>query len=280
VGGYGTAGAAVSGDVVASVKDRRVASVRALQSRAQRTAAGQCVLESRALVEQVLAAGSPLEVVLRAQSANAAEDDELAERLRAASVPVHWVRNGVLRQVAGMSRSVSWLAAAVLPPESGPQVPWGDCALVIDGVADPGNLGTLVRTARALGVDDVVLTDPETDLGSRRVMDASRGAVLGTRVRRYASPREAVAGMHGAGFQVVATSPRGTHLQDLPLLDDRPVALVVGGESAGICQEMAAAADVLVAIPMAGAVESLNVGVAAGILLYELCRRTACARGT
>lgn len=271
--GYG-AGAGVGGDVVASVKDSRVAVARALQSRAQRTAAGQCVLESRVLVEQVRAAGSKLEAVLRAQTADAAEDDELADRLRAAGVPVHRVGDGILRQVAGLSRPVSWLAVAVLPPESGPEIPWGDFALVLDGVADPGNLGTLVRTARALGIDDVVLTDPETDLGSRRVMDTSRGAVLGTRVRRYASPKEAVVGLHEAGFQVIATSPRGKYLQDLDPLDARPVALVVGAETSGISQAMTDSADQLVAIPMAGAVESLNVGVAAGISIYELQRRS------
>lgn len=266
-------GGGVSGDVVASVKDGRVAVVRELGTRARRTAAGRCVLESRALVEQVLTAGFPLESALRAQSADDAEDRVLTERLAAAGVPVHRVRDSVLRQASGLARAVPWLAVAVLPPETGPETPWGDFALVLDGVADPGNLGTLVRTARALGVDDIVLTDDGTDLGSRRVMDASRGAVLGARVRRYASPLSAVSGLHDAGFQVVATSPRGTAFPELPPLGPRPVALVVGAETAGIGQEVMDAADVLVAIPMAGAVESLNVGVAAGISMYELLRQ-------
>lgn len=266
-------GGAVSGDVVASVKDGRVAVVRELGTRARRTAAGRCLLESRALVEQVLDAGFPLSSVLWAQGADDAADHAFAARLAAAGVPVHRVRDNVLRQAAGMARAVPWLAVAVLPAETGPDAPWGRFALVLDGVADPGNLGTLVRTARALGVDDVVLTDDATDLGSRRVMDASRGAVLGARVRRYASPLDAVLGLRAAGFQVVATSPRGTAFPDLPPLGPRPVALVVGAETAGIGQEAMDAADVLVAIPMAGAVESLNVGVAAGISMYELLRR-------
>ncbi len=265
--GGGTAG------VVDSVKDGRVALVRELQGRAGRTAAGRCVLESRALVEQVLAAGHPLVSALRAQGAREAADEELTAALERAGVPVHRVRDGVLRQVAGMSRAVPWLAVAVLPAEVGVAAPWGGFALVLDGVADPGNLGTLVRTARALGVDDVVLTDPETDLGSRRVMDASRGAVLGCRVRRYATAPAAVEGLRAAGFQVVATSPRGVPFSGLPALDGRPPALVVGAETEGVGAEVMDAADLLVAIPMAGAVESLNVGVAAGISMYELLRR-------
>ncbi|MFK0297065.1 TrmH family RNA methyltransferase [Streptomyces sp. NPDC090442] len=253
-----------------SVKDERLAAARALGTRAGRAAAGACALEGRSLIEQVLAAGTPLLEVLHAEGASGAEDERLAGRLRDRGVAVHRVRDGVLRQVAGTARPVAWLALATLPADPEVTTPWGDFALVCDGVADPGNLGTLVRSGRALGIEDVVLTDPATDVTSRRVLDASRGTVLTTRTRRFASPSEAVAALRSAGFQIVATSPRGHQLQALAALDGRPVALVVGGETSGVSQEVIEAADLLVAIPMAGAVESLNVGVAAGISLYEL----------
>ncbi|MEW1658521.1 TrmH family RNA methyltransferase [Streptomyces sp. NPDC093707] len=259
-----------TGQVVTSVKDVRVAAVRALGSRAGRAAAGACVLEGHSLIEQVLTAGAPLREVLRAQSASAPEDEQLAGRLRDRGVAVHRVRDGVLRQVAGSGRPVTWLALAALPAEAEVSAPWGDFVLVCDGVADPGNLGTLVRSGRALGIDDIVLTDPGTDMTSRRVLDSSRGTALTARMRRFGSPAEAVAALRTAGFQIVATSPHGRHLQALAPLDGRPVALVVGGETSGVGQEVIDAADLLVAIPMAGAVESLNVGVAAGISMYEL----------
>ncbi|MFE6690149.1 TrmH family RNA methyltransferase [Streptomyces sp. NPDC057743] len=264
------AGGGSAGPVVSSVKDERLAAVRALGTRAGRAAAGACVLEGRALIDQVLAAGTPLLEVLRAEGAAGAEDEGLARRLRDRGVVVHRVRDGVLRQVAGTARPVAWLALAALPADAEVTTPWGDFALVCDGVADPGNLGTLVRSGRALGIEDVVLTDATTDVTSRRVLDASRGTVLTTRTRRFESPSAAVAALRAAGFQIVATSPRGRQLQALAPLDGRPVALVVGGETAGVSQEVIDAADLLVAIPMAGAVESLNVGVAAGISLYEL----------
>lgn len=257
-------------DLVGSVKDSRVAPLRALTGRAGRRDAGRCVLEGRTLVAQAFAAGAPLEAALRAESADGADDEALTGRLHAAGIVVHRVRDGVLRQVAGASRPVAWVAAAVLPAEAGPRERWGEFAVVCDGVADPGNLGTLVRSARALGVDDLVLTDPDTDLSSRRVLDASRGSVLAMRTRRYPDAGAALAGLRAAGFQVVATSPRGRQLQSLAELDGRPVALVVGGETDGVCSQVERDADLLVAIPMAGSVESLNVGVAAGIGIYEL----------
>ncbi|MCZ0975989.1 TrmH family RNA methyltransferase [Streptomyces noursei] len=75
----------------------------------------------------------------------------------------------------------------------------------------------------------------------------------------------------------MATSPRGSHVQGLAPLDGRPVALIVGGETTGVSEEVMEAADLLVAIPMAGQVESLNVGVAAGISMYELRTRMVLA---
>jgi TrmH family RNA methyltransferase len=183
------------------------------------------------------------------------------------------VREGLLRKVTGTARPPGWLAVAVLPGETGHGEPYGDFAVVCESVADPGNLGTIVRTARALGVRDVVLTDEQTDLSSRRVLEAARGAVLGCRVRRFAGPAAALTALRAAGFQIVVTSPRGAHLQSTAPLRGQRVALVVGNETAGVSADTVAAADLVVQIPMAAAVESLNVGVAAGIGVYELRMR-------
>lgn len=256
--------------VVVSVKDPRIALARSLRTRADRQSSARCLVEGRTLIEQVLVAGATLVCVLRAESATGGADDALGGQLNAAGVVTHRVGDGVLRQVVGSAKPVPWLGVAVLAPEASPTQPWGGFAVVCDGVADPGNLGTLARSASALGVEDLVLTDPDTDVSSRRVVDTSRGAVLSLRTRRYSDPAAAIAALRAAGFQIVATSPRGRQLQGLAELDGRPVALIVGGETSGVSAQSLASADLLVAIPMVGAVESLNVGVAAGIGIYEL----------
>lgn len=255
-----------------SIKDERIAAARALGTRAGRLAAGRCLIEGASLIRQVLDAGSSLCYVLHAEG-----DTDLHAELLSAGVPVHAAREGLLRKVIGSAKPVSWLAVAVLPPEVGHSEPYGDFAVVCDKVADPGNLGTIVRTARALGVRDIVLTDESTDLGSRRVLDAARGAVFDARVRRFADPLQAVRSLQEAGFQVVVTSPRGTRLQSLAPLRGDKVALVVGNETDGVDESTIAAADLVVRIPMAGAVESLNVGVATGISIYELRMRMVLA---
>ncbi|MEV5544467.1 TrmH family RNA methyltransferase, partial [Saccharopolyspora shandongensis] len=219
---------------------------------------------------QVLASGARLEYVVCSEGA---ETLGLPAELTRAGVPVHLVREGLLRKVTGSSKPVDCLAVAAVQGEAPADAPYGDFALVCEQIADPGNLGTIARTARALGVRDIVLTDEATDLTSRRVIDAARGAVLDCRTRRFASPAAAVQALRAAGFQIVVTSPRGTHLQSMAPLRGGKVALVVGNETEGVSDELQAAADLVVQIPMAGAVESLNVGVAAGISIYELRMR-------
>jgi TrmH family RNA methyltransferase len=245
------------------LKDEHLATIRALDSAADRAQARACVLEGAALIAQAVAADAALRFVVHAEDVV----DPVTEALAAQDIPVHQARGSLLRQALRLSRPVEWVAVADLAPEP---TGFGDFAVVLDGVRDPGNLGTIVRTAVALGVDDVVCTDPATDLTSRRVLDASRAAVLRAAIHRYDTPLAAVMALREAGFEVVATSSHGPVVQAETPLRGHRVALVVGNESAGVEPEVLAAADHVVRIPMAGGVESLNVGVAAGISVYEL----------
>lgn len=257
-------------EVIDSIKDPRIAGARALATRPGRIAARRCLIEGVGLIGQVVAAGARLDYVLCSVGAG---DPVLRADLTDAGVPVHAVREGLLRKVIGGTKPVDWLAIAVLPAETAADVPYGDFAVICEQIANPGNLGTIVRTACALGVRDIVLTDETTDLSSPRVLHAARAAVLGCRVRRFADPAGAVTSLRASGFSIVATSPRGTHVQSLAPLRGRKIALVVGNEAKGISAPTLAAADLVVQIPMAGAVESLNVGVATGISIYELRTR-------
>jgi TrmH family RNA methyltransferase len=256
-----------------SLKDDHLQQVRALASRTGRAEAGSCLLEGAALITQAVEAGATLRFVLSAEGAA----DPVAALLAKARVPVLVAKESVLRQAVRLNRPVAWLAVAELDSALDEGHPYGDFAVVLDNVLDPGNLGTIVRTAVGLGVLDVVCTDPETDLTSRRVLDASRAAVLRARIRRYDTPVDAVRGLRDLGFEVVATSGRGRTVQGLTPLTGRPVALIVGNETDGVSDDVLDLADHVVQIPMSGEVESLNVGVATGISLYELRTRAVLA---
>ncbi len=261
-------------DRVESIKDERIAAARALVTRSGRESAGRCLVEGPVLISQLVTAGVAVEYVLRPDGA---DDPDCLAALAEAGVPVWPVREGLLRKVTGRARPSDWLAVVTLPSETAAAREYGDFAIVCERIVDPGNLGTIVRTASTLGADDIVVTDEQTDVFSRKVVHAARGAVFGSRVHRFATPGDAVASLREQGFQIVATSPRGAHVQSLAPLAGGRVALVVGNETDGVCEETLSVADLVVQIPMAGDAESLNVGVAAGISIYELRMRMVMA---
>jgi RNA methyltransferase, TrmH family len=150
--------------------------------------------------------------------------------------------------------------------------PPGAVALVLDAVQDPGNVGTMLRTALALGASGVVALKGTAELGNPKVMRGSMGAAF--RLPAVASDAGALlAWVRERGVELWAAAADGTPLarSDGPV-PKLPMALVLGNEGAGVSPALTAAAHRRVAIPLAPAVESLNVAVAAGILLYEVTR--------
>ncbi|WP_425447012.1 TrmH family RNA methyltransferase [Dethiothermospora halolimnae] len=142
--------------------------------------------------------------------------------------------------------------------------------LLLDNVKDHGNIGTIIRTGMAYGINDFIATNSDFDPYITKTIDASRGTTFKSNFKRCNSSKEAVSYLKEKGYQIIATSPHGKSLQSTVNLDKKPVALVVGNETSGVCDEILGAADHIVQIPMHTGVESLNVGVATGISIYEL----------
>lgn len=145
-----------------------------------------------------------------------------------------------------------------------------DFCVVLDNVNDFGNIGTIIRSSLAFGINSILSTKTDFDLFQKKTIDASRGRVFDTNLKTFSSPSDTINYLKQNGYQIVTTSPRGTQLQSLVKLSDKPVALVVGNETNGASDEFMKNADITVQIPMYNQVESLNVGVATGISIYEL----------
>jgi TrmH RNA methyltransferase len=146
--------------------------------------------------------------------------------------------------------------------------------LLLDRVANPHNLGAILRSAAHFGVAAVVLADDDVRLGGAAARTAEGGAEWVALVRAP-SLRHAVERLREAGFKVLATSGRARrslHAPDLAL--GERVAVLLGSEGEGLARGLAEAADDTVAIPGTGHVESLNVSVAAAVVLAELARRS------
>jgi TrmH family RNA methyltransferase len=147
---------------------------------------------------------------------------------------------------------------------------------VLEGVSDPGNAGTVIRTADAAGADAVVLTDGSTDPHGGKCVRATAGSLWHLPVVTGPSVEDAVAALRAAGLVVLATSG-GAAADDLDDLVDagalhRPTAWLLGNEAAGLSEQALSLADRTVRIPIHGRAESLNLSTAAAVCLYASAR--------
>ena len=147
----------------------------------------------------------------------------------------------------------------------------GETYVALDRVRDPGNLGTIIRTADAAGASGVILVGETTDPYSMETVRATMGSVFALPLVK-ASPADFISWKKGAGVSVVATHLAGA--VDYRTIDYRkkPVVLLMGNEQAGLPDELAREADALARIPQAGLADSLNLAIATGIMLFEARR--------
>lgn len=262
----------MSDPTITSVKDERIQTARALTTRAGRIGAGLALADGARLVTQILAAGTPVEAVL---VPDGRVDPGLAAEAERTGVELQATRPGVLRHVLASATPPDAIAVVPFRAEEAGTTPAGSLTVVCDGVADPGNLGSIFRTAMGLGCDAVVVTG-DIDPTGRRVVEASRGAVLRAGVHRFPDGPAAVSTLRDGGWLVIAADGAGDVTFDevgADAPDGRPVALVVGNETDGLDGRVRRAAEVVARIDLVAGVESLNVGVATGIALHVLVRR-------
>ncbi len=151
------------------------------------------------------------------------------------------------------------------------RLPADALVVVAESIEKPGNLGTILRTADAAGVQAVLVCDRCTDIHNPNVVRASIGTLFALPVVET-STEAALSFLRSGGFQILAATPHARRLYTEPDLT-RPTALVVGSEQYGLSERWLAAADVPVRIPMLGQCDSLNVAAATTILLFEATRQ-------
>lgn len=145
--------------------------------------------------------------------------------------------------------------------------------LLLNGVSDPGNLGTILRTALASGFTDIILDEQCADVYSPKVIRSAMSAVFSLNIIRKKSLEDEIAKLKKDGYQVSAAALT-EHAVSLYETDfPKKTALLFGSEANGITEELLKLSDVTYIIPMTKEIESLNVAVAAGISMYELWRR-------
>lgn len=184
-------------------------------------------------------------------------------------IPFELVGGRAFQKIAATETPQGILALIKAEPLEWPGVQNNNFFLVLEALQDPGNLGTLVRTAEAAGVEQVIVSQNSVDPYNPKVVRASMGSIFRLPIVEEVDLTRPLKEIKKAGGLVLATSSKKGCLYD-KISFKFPLALVLGQEAAGISEGTLSLADERVMIPLAGRVESLNVAQAGAILLFEI----------
>jgi len=228
------------------------------------------VAEGVRCVEELLRSGLPLRGALIApQLATAPRGQALRASLEAAGVELAEVSERDFRSAAETESPQGVIAIAEVPNRTLDTLLIGSrCRLlVLDGVQDPGNVGTIVRTAAALGATATIALPGTVDLWNPKVIRSSMGAQF-VHPAFHSTLSELIAFLEKEGIELWSTAAEGSALS--PELAPQRLAIALGNEGSGLSADVRSRSGRTVSLPISSGTESLNVAVAAGIILYEL----------
>lgn len=269
---------------ITSLQNSRVKNVVKLGNRRHRDAARRTVVEGVREVARALQHGVVPQEAFVCPDLLDAEGEAVAADLRrvaqAHKTPLFTVSPAVFAKMAYRGTTGGLLIVIPYRERTLDALPLSPrpFLVVIDGAEKPGNVGAILRTADAAGVDGLIITGPpseRTDLHNPNVVRASLGALFTVPVVA-ATMAETAAWLRAKGIQTVATTPDATPLYTAVDFTG-PVAVILGSEAEGLSEAWLAAAAQQVRIPMHGAVDSLNLATAAALLLYEVVRQRRAA---
>ena len=224
-------------------------------------------------VAEALRAKHTLERLLVAQGAGGPRVQEIIDLARRASIPVRFEPRAALDRLAGTSAHQGVVAVGAAQRYADLDgVATCEMLVVLDGVEDPHNLGAIIRTAHAAGAGAVVIPERRAAGVTDVVAKAAAGALEHLPVVRVTNINRALEELKQRGFWIYGLDERGTETYD-QVEYASPAAVVLGGEGKGLHEQVRKHCDALVRIPVTGPISSLNVSVAAGVMLFEWRRR-------
>lgn len=261
-----------AGNMITSIKNPKIQWIRHLiSSRQYREKEGAFVIEGVRLTEEAIANNWEFKYVVYSDEISE-RGRQLIQRLIKADISVEEIAPNLLRQVSTTETPQGILSIVKLQPLPVPAEP--DFCLILDGIRDPGNLGTILRTAAAMGVEMVFLVRGSVDIYSPKVVRSAMGAHFRIPVREveWKEIKPLLSGRERQPISLYRSDVRsGKSLWEMDFR--QPVALIIGSEATGVSEGAIGYADDVIHIPMPGGIESLNASVAAAILMYEVIRQ-------
>jgi len=243
-----------------------------LLAKKHRTQQGLFLIEGVRLVRHVMERGWPLrDLILDMREADRIELRELADSAESLGIQVIVLEGELFEALSETVHSQGCLGVAKMP-ELAPRPLEGSLFLALDQIRDPGNLGTMLRTADAAGVNGVLLSKGCVEPFNEKVVRSTMGSLFDVPLVQCSDFAETLTAFREQGFEIAAAVLEDS--EDYAHYDwSKPTLLVIGNEAEGISEEIQALATRRLRIPIRGGAESLNAAIAAGVILFEATRQ-------
>ena len=258
--------------ILTSTKNPLIKEIRKLQRSKERRKQNLLLLEGTNAIAIAERLDYPLSTVLSTEKWQKSHQ-QLWQKISRIAQRLELVSPEVLSAIATTVNPDGVVATALRQPAKIPDIPTTKLALAVERLQDPGNLGTIIRTAVATGVDSLWLSQDSVDFDHPKVIRASVGEWFRLPISVTHNLGEIVQEHRQNQIQVIATVPTATKTY-WELDFQCPSLILLGNEGAGLSSELIALADEQVTIPVANEVESLNVAIANALLLYEAMRQS------
>lgn len=259
---------------ITSGQNPLIKEARSLKNRKDREEKGLFFIEGVRIIEEALKENTDLKYIIASDGfISAGRNGRLPDMLKNRGVNFIVVPDSLFRELSDTETPQGILAVVGIkkPVLSAAVKPDGLYA-ILDSIRDPGNMGTIIRTADAAGFDGIVVTKGSVDVFNPKVLRSTMGSVFHVPIYQSEDISDAISLFKSGGLKVYASHVDGTgsiYEADMTV----GTVIIIGSEAEGISGEAVLQADLLVRVPMPGRAESLNASVAAGIMMFEAVRQ-------
>ena len=257
--------------VITSKDNELIKNIKKLKEKKYRDATGKYIIEGVKLIEEAINENADIESIVVCE--DCMKEDTLCKKLvyEIAKENIIYVSSNVFNVITDVSNPQGILAV-IKRAEKQQKINYNeDVIIVLDGIQDPGNLGTILRTVDSANLKQIVVSNETADVFNSKVVRSTMGAIFRVNVIRSDDLVNDLIKMKNHDFNIVVTSlDTDDSIYDI---DYTKKVIVIGNEANGVSKEVQEVADNKVKIPMLGKTESLNASVAAGIMIYEYVRK-------
>lgn len=258
-------------EIINSTNNPKVKYWAQLKSKKARETEGLYIIEGIKLIEEAITKNVTIDNLLIFNDSKYIQESQIEANLR--NLPITYVSEAVIEKLADTETPQGIIAIAKREHQDLENLLKKNYNfyLLIDEIQDPGNLGTIIRSADAAGVDAIILGRGTVELYNPKVIRASMGSIFHLPIIE-GDLKEVIPLLHKDGFNIIGTSPYASDLYFNTDLRNK-IGILVGNESKGISKEVMNLVNVMVKIPIIGQAESLNVSMATSLVLYERVRQ-------